>query len=433
MQRGFQTEIQRALLLAAGFLVFGYMVGYPLVALLFGGITYLIWTFRKIQQVYRWLDAGARGLPPDAGGIWGDISDQLYRLQKRSLRSQQSLKSLAERVQKITGALDDGILILDKSRALVWWNPAAEQLLSLQPADRSQAIMNLVRDPAFVSFVQQQDFDLPLEIRAPGNAAKTLLFNAASFGEGEVVLVAHDVTHLRRLEEMRKDFVANISHELRTPLTVISGYLENLEDITEDLPGPFHRALDQMRQQTARMSNLADDLVMLSRLESLDQKAGKAPVALNPMLQQIIADAHALSEGKHEIVFQPGADTCVPGDANQIQSAISNLVFNAVRHNAAGVTITVSVTKSDDSIDVSVSDNGIGIDPVHLPRLTERFYRVDSSRATSSGGTGLGLAIVKHVLLRHNASLDIQSTLGKGSTFTCHFPAVDGKRLETGG
>ncbi|UTW44706.1 phosphate regulon sensor histidine kinase PhoR [bacterium SCSIO 12696] len=422
MKRSFHTEIQRVVLLLSGLLLFGYFNGHMLATLLAGCLGYIAWGFYKFQQIYRWLDGGARGLPPDATGVWGDMSDYLYRLQKRVMRSQHNLKSLTIRIQKITDALSDGILILDRNRSLEWWNPSAELLLSLETDDRHQSIVNLVRDPRFVEFIQQHEFKDSLEIRAPGSISRILACSAAAFGDDEVVLVVRDITRLRNLEEMRKEFVGNVSHELRTPLTVISGYLENLGAMTDMLPKPVTRAMGQMKQQTDRMSSLADDLVMLSKLESLEKHAGKKKVPLEPLLQQVVTDANALSEGKHQITLQGDISLSLRGKQSQIQSAISNLVFNAVRHNPQGCDININAVNNGASFHIDISDTGMGIDPSHLPRLTERFYRVDASRTSNSGGTGLGLAIVKHVMLRHEGSLEIESTLGKGSVFSCRFP-----------
>ncbi|MGS2723564.1 phosphate regulon sensor histidine kinase PhoR [Porticoccus sp. GXU_MW_L64] len=422
MKRSLHTEIQRIVLLLIGLLLFGYFNGHLLITLLLGCLGYIAWGFIKIQQIYRWLDNGARGLPPEATGVWGDMSDSLYRLHKRVLRSQHNLRSLTIRIQKITDALSDGILILDRNRALEWWNPCAEHLLSLQPGDRYQPIVNLVREPDFVEFIQRQEFGEAVEIRAPGSITRILACSAAAFGNDEVVLVVRDITRLRNLEEMRKEFVGNISHELRTPLTVISGYLENLTQLDDTLPKPVSRAMEQMGQQTKRMRSLADDLVMLSKLESLERHAGKKVAPLEPMLEQIVTDAEALSEGKHRITLHGGKGLALRGKRSQLHSAVSNLVFNAVRHNPEGCDIAIRVENNDTTLHIDVEDNGIGIDPTHLPRLTERFYRVDASRTSSSGGTGLGLAIVKHVMLRHEGSLEVDSTLGKGSVFSCRFP-----------
>ena len=230
-----------------------------------------------------------------------------------------------------------------------------------------------------------------------------------------------DITRLRQLEEMRKEFVGNISHELRTPLTVLTGYIETLQDQDmQNLPAAWPKALQQMGQQTERMNLLAEDLVMLSRLETTDA-SHKVQVDLDQLFVPIIDNALALSGEKHTISINSCDQPLLEGDAKELHSALSNLVYNAVKHNPEGCDIAIVIKHNADALTVSISDTGLGIDPLHIPRLTERFYRADSSRATQSGGTGLGLAIVKHVLLRHNGELKIESTLGKGATFTCRF------------
>jgi len=233
--------------------------------------------------------------------------------------------------------------------------------------------------------------------------------------------VIMDITRLRQLEEMRKEFVGNISHELRTPLTVLTGYIETLQDQEmENLPPAWPKALKQMGQQTERMNLLAEDLVMLSRLETTSLPL-KVPVNLDQLFEPIIDNAKALSSDKHKISFTSCDQPLLEGDAKELHSALSNLVYNAVKHNPQGCDIAIDISRDSNALKISVSDTGLGIEPLHIPRLTERFYRADSSRATQSGGTGLGLAIVKHVLLRHNGELKIESTLGKGATFTSRF------------
>ena len=248
-----------------------------------------------------------------------------------------------------------------------------------------------------------------------------------------MILVVQDITRLRNLEQMRQDFVANISHELRTPLTVLSGYTETLQDNADDLPKGWKKALDQMQQQTARMNALANDLVMLSQLESTQTPPPETAVDLCSLLQQITKDARIVVDKNNTnentdnddnslIQLECAEGITIDGETKELYSAFSNLVFNAIKHNPVGTQIQIkSHTKNNANI-IEVSDNGNGIDPKHIPRLTERFYRADQSRASTTGGTGLGLAIVKHVLMRHSASLKIFSTLSKGSTFICHFP-----------
>lgn len=435
MQRGLQTEIQRIILLTLFLLIFGFLNDYLLITLLVGGGLYMLWTFSHIAKLYDWLDQGCPGMPPEATGVWGDMADHLYRMQQRNERTKQSRKNLSERVRNITSALTDGILTLNSDRVLEWWNPASEQILGLKKSDRGQSIINLFRDPRFVTFIQNDNLSSPLELPSPEDPTKTLLFTAAEFGEGDVILVVQDITRLRNLEQMRQDFVANISHELRTPLTVLSGYTETLLDNADDLPKSWKKALDQMQQQTARMNALANDLVMLSQLESTQTPAPNIPIDITNLLQQIAEDARIVASNGTDntintnslITLECAEGLTINGENKELYSAFSNLVFNAIKHNPPGTHIQIRSYTNDTHQIVEISDNGNGIDPKHISRLTERFYRVDQSRATSTGGTGLGLAIVKHVLIRHGGSLKILSTLSKGSTFICYFPKPKSK------
>ncbi len=421
MQRGLRVELQRIILLALALGIAGFFNGYIALTLLAGGGLYMAWTLLKVLRLYQWLDGGGQGIPPESTGVWGDISDQLYRLQKRNTRTRDDLRAVVKRIRKITSALDEGLIILDQERSVDWWNPAAAKLLGLRKEDLYQPITNLLRTPAFVKFIQNGAFELPLELPAPNQSQRLLQFSARVFGDNEIVLVIMDITRLRQLEEMRKEFVGNISHELRTPLTVLTGYIETLQDQDlQNLPPAWPKALQQMGQQTERMNLLAEDLVMLSRLETTDVSV-KTVVNLDTLFEPIIDNARVLSQGKHNIRFTSCEQPLLKGDAKELHSALSNLVYNAVKHNPEGCDIAIAITRNGDALTVNISDTGLGIDPLHIPRLTERFYRADSSRATQSGGTGLGLAIVKHVLLRHNAELEIASTLGKGATFTCRF------------
>ncbi len=421
MQRGLRVELQRLIMLVLALGIAGFFNGHIALTLLVGGGLYMAWTLLKVFRLYDWLDGGGQGIPPESTGVWGDISDQLYRLQKRNTRARDDLRAVVKRIRRITSALDEGLILLDAERSVDWWNPAAARLLGLRSEDLHQPITNLLRTPAFVQFIQSGDFELPLELAAPNDPQRLLLFSPRIFGDNEIALVIMDITRLRQLEEMRKEFVGNISHELRTPLTVLTGYIETLQDQEmENLPPAWPKALKQMGQQTERMNLLAEDLVMLSRLETTTLPL-KVPVDLEPLFGPIIDSAQALSGNKHNITFTSCDQPLLKGDAKELHSALSNLVYNAVKHNPQGCDIAINIARDTEVLQVSISDNGLGIDPLHIPRLTERFYRADSSRATQSGGTGLGLAIVKHVLLRHNGELTIESTLGKGATFTCRF------------
>ena len=434
---GLRSEVQRIVFLAIFLGVAGYFNGYMAFTLIGGGGLYMLWTLTRIQRLYRWLEKGGRHFPPHATGVWGDISDQLYQLQQRDRRNRQNYRALIGRIRNITGALEEGVIVLNAEKCLDWWNPAAGELLGLRKEDAHQVFTNLIRAPAFMHFINHPPYDEPLELAAPGNQQRLLQFSASPFGDNEIVLVVQDLTHLRNLEAMRKEFVANISHELRTPLTVLTGYIETLSDHidhnADDIPPLWRKALTQMDEQTQRLNLLTDDLMMLSQLESTPSQPVTQAIELKALLLPILDSARALSKGQHHFQLECADDLSIAGSAQELHSAFSNIVYNAVKHNPAGCHIQVSVTRGPntlgdsklDTINVAISDDGMGIDPIHLPRLTERFYRADNSRATSSGGTGLGLAIVKHVLARNGGELHISSTLGKGSTFTCSFSATD--------
>ncbi len=421
MRQGLHSEIRLIVFLLLLLSIVGFINNNVHLFLLVGGGAYALWTLHRIFKFYRWLDNDGKDYPPESFGIWSDIADRLYRLQQRSDQAKIIRRSLLRRINSITGALDEGMVILNRDRSIDWWNPAASQLLKLNQDDRGRVITNLVRDPRFVEFIQHTNFSQPLEIPSHHQHGQMLMFSAATFEACSVVLTIRDITRLRNLEQMRKDFVANISHELRTPLTVLSGYLETLQMSGESLPKSWAAPLDQMSQQTGRMTALADDLVMLSQLESVDLQSTNNTVKLKPMLEQIAKDGEALSDSKHSLSVDCPEHISVAGAQNELYSAFSNLAFNAIRHNPQGTDIRLQAKQDDKSVTVIVEDDGVGIDAKHLPRLTERFYRVDSSRTSSTGGTGLGLAIVKHVLLRHGADLSIDSKLGSGTTMTCVF------------
>lgn len=419
---GLRNELQRIAVLAALLLVIGYADGYTLLTLIIGGSLYMIWTLRSIHQLNRWLLQGGRDLPPPASGVWGEVSDHLYRLRQRNSRHRHDHLNLITRVRRITDALDEGIVILDADRALEWWNPAAGTLLGLRRGDEGTAIINLVRAPAFVSFIRAGSFTEPVELEAPNDPNRVLQFNGSHFGDNEVALVVQDISRLRHLEQIRTEFVANISHELRTPLTVLTGYLETLGDSDAEVPASWRQALGQMNAQTRRLLLLTEDLVTLSQLESTAPHARGESVPLKPLLEGIVESARALSSAHRIDLDCP--DLVAQGAARELHSAFANLVYNAVKHNPQGCRVWVRAGNTDGRLWVEVTDDGIGIEARHLSRLTERFYRVEGSRASRSGGTGLGLAIVKHSLLRNGGHLEIRSAPGKGSTFRCEFEPV---------
>lgn len=416
---------RRLLLLLVGCGLVGLITGEYAWALAIGLGGYLLWHLKQLLRLHKWLrERQPDEAPPEGYGLWGEIFDNIYHLQRRDQRVRGRLQAVIDRVQESTAALRDAVIMLDAEGNLEWWNRAAEQLLGLKtPQDSGQSIANLVRHPRFKEYFEAGNYQEALELPSPINDRMRLQLQITQYGNHEHLMLVRDVTRLHQLEQMRKDFIANVSHELRTPLTVITGYLETLLDNVEDVNPRWLRALQQMQQQGSRMQNLLNDLLLLAKLEATDYPSDNQPVAVDLLLLSIKNDAQALSGARnHRISLEADSQIRLKGSEAELRSAFSNLVFNAVKYSPEDSEIRIRWWGDEQGGHFSVADSGIGIEAKHLPRLTERFYRVDSSRASNTGGTGLGLAIVKHVLLRHRARLDITSLVGKGSTFTCHFP-----------
>ena len=421
------TLIRHMLLLITACLLVGLISGYYGWSLAAGIALYLGWTLKQLLRLHEWLRQHKPDeAPPDGYGLWGEVFDSIYHLQRRDQRVRGRLQAVIDRVQESTAALKDAVIMLDSDGNLEWWNRAAETLLGLKtPQDSGQPVTNLVRHPRFKEYFEQENYLEPLEIPSPISDRLRIQLHITRYGNNEHLMLVRDVTRIHQLEQMRKDFVANVSHELRTPLTVIAGYLETLLDNVEEVNPRWVRALTQMQQQGVRMQTLLNDLLLLAKLEATDYPSDNQPVAIDSLLQSIKGDAQALSGQRNQRITldaEPGVR--LKGSEAELRSAFSNLVFNAVKYTQDEGQIRIRWWADAQGAHLSVQDSGIGIDPKHLPRLTERFYRVDSSRNSTTGGTGLGLAIVKHVLLRHRGRLEISSVPGHGSTFTCHFAPV---------
>ncbi len=425
MGKGWSDYFRNLILLLLLLLGFGLIIGQPAWALLAGTGGYLLWTLYQIQRLHRWLESPHMYAdPPRSYGLWGDLFYRLHRAQQNQLRVRDRLQTLINRVQESTNTLRDAVIMTDANGNLEWWNLAAEQLLGLRPpSDVGQFIGNLIRLPAFRHYFEAKRYEEPLEIPSPRNPHIRLQIQINLFGEDDRLIIVRDVTRIHQLEQMRRDFVSNVSHEMRTPLTVISGYLETMVDHADELPRRWQRPLKTMAQQSQRMEALITDLILLSKLETDGRPVHDVTTDIPAMLTAIRNDALALSgERQHQIMLDCEPDLHLLGDDKQLRSAFSNLVFNAVKYTPDKGQIRIRCWHDAKGAHLSVSDNGVGFDPIHIPRLTERFYRADPSRHKETGGTGLGLAIVKHVLRNHDASLEIASTPGQGSTFTCHFP-----------
>ncbi len=411
-------------------LAIGLIVGYPGWLLSASLLFWALLQARQFIRLQRWLMRSERSELPESTGHWGELFDELAREQKRNKTRNQSLRRMIARFQESSAALSDAIVIIDNHNNLEWWNRAADRLLGLKAqTDRGHSVMNLLRDPRFIRYYRKQNYSEPLQLPSPVDSSVALEYQLTLFGVGNRILVARDITRINQLEQTRQDFVANASHELRTPLTVIRGYLETFLD--QDLPKPLQRGLRQMESQSRRMENLVADLLLLSRLEASPHISDELPITLPALIGRIHEDARALGQDKqHQFELHLDPLHGLLGQEAEIYSAFSNLVFNAVRYTQAHGTIRIRWWTDNNGAHFSVSDNGPGIDSIHLSRLPERFYRVDESRSSDSGGTGLGLAIVKHVMMRHNGRLTIQSEPGKGSTFSCHFPVELITRLQ---
>ena len=421
MRPGMYTEIRRIVIVGVFAFIFGWNLGYPLEVVFVGVGAYILWTFRIISLLFQWIDNGMRGIPPEADGVWGEISDTLNRQRRRHRRTQEKMRKTINRVSRLTEALDEGILVLRSDLTIDWWNSSATNLLGLRSSDRGSAVMNLIRDPDFVEYIQRDEFIGSIELPSIIQPERLLKFSASGFGDNEIALVITDITRLKNLEQLRKEFVGNVSHELRTPLTVMRGYIETLQDMPGNTAS-VEAAFGQMSEQVTRMQALADDLIMISRLEADSQEPVLKAVDINGLLHSIVSEAQALSGGKHIITLDCKEEAVVQADGSDIRSALSNIIFNAVRHNPDGASIAILVSQYQDFIDVSIRDDGVGIDPMEIPRLTERFYRGDNSRNSATGGTGLGLAIVKHSINRYGGRLMINSRLGHGAEFICRLP-----------
>jgi two-component system phosphate regulon sensor histidine kinase PhoR len=421
MQKSPHATFGDLLIIAAVSATIGLALGSLSWGLVIGLSFWCTLQIRQIDKLRNWLHQTDTA-PPESQGYWGDIFDDLARLQKRHKAKTKQLKEIIVRFQQSSSALSDAFVIIDNHNNLEWWNLSADRLLGLKAsADRGKPVMNLLRDPRFVRYYRKGNYEDPLQLPSPVMNEMILQYQITEFGFGDRLLVARDITQLVRLEQMRQDFVANASHELRTPLTVISGYLETFLD--QDLPKPMTRAMTQMQTQARRMENLVSDLLLLSRLEASQHIADENPIHIHSMLHTIVHDAEILAADKsHTITLVADEKYDLRGQPQELHSAFSNLVFNAVRYSPERGQIDIRWWIDQQGGHFSVKDNGLGIESIHLSRLTERFYRVDEGRSSSTGGTGLGLAIVKHALHRHGARLTIESQPGKGSLFSCHFP-----------
>lgn len=377
-----------------------------------------------LSALRTWLRRPGLDTLPRGRGVWEEALAELHGFLKRRDAERDSLAQALGRFRAAARALPDGVVILDREHRIEWSNPTAAHHFGIDAQrDLGQPVVNLIRHPDFVAYLAAGEYAEPLLLRA-GPAEATLSLRVIEFGEERKLLNSRDVTAEQRLDTMRRDFIANVSHELKTPVTVLAGFVETLADESfAAAPGQRQRFLDMMAEQAKRMQRLVEDLLTLSALESSSTPSEEQPIELRPFIEALAEEARALSGGRHRIELQVRQDCRLVGSASELHSAFSNLVSNAVRYTPENGRVQLLWRLEQGRGIFSVADSGIGIEARHIPRLTERFYRVDSGRSRETGGTGLGLAIVKHALTRHQAVLDVESQPGRGSTFSAIFPA----------
>lgn len=424
-------DLWRALAFLLAGLVLGLLTGAMAWSLLAASVAYITWLHHGLAELLVWLRHRKEHEPPEHPGVFEEVTLEVDYLRERHKKRKKKLASYLKQFQNATRALPDATVVLDVDDEVRWANSAARRDLGIcWPEDVGQRITNLVRTPALRAYIEASrgQEGSTIEIEGPMDAERYLSVLTAPYGVDQRILVARDVTQLHMANQIHADFVANVSHELRTPITVFQGYLEMLRDQQNQAPAAWQPALEQMSAHARRMQNLVEELLLLSSLESELRVPQPSTVDIPALISDIHGRARELSGAdEHLFSFEIDGSLCLNGARAEIDSAFSNLVFNAVQHTPARGVIRVRWYRDELGAHFAVEDNGIGIAPEHLPRLTERFYRVDPSRARDQrgGGTGLGLAIVKHVLARHGATLDITSTPGKGSCFRADFPSTE--------
>lgn len=385
----------------------------------------LVWHLHNQVRLSSWLWDEKRLTPPSGSGNWESLFNGLYRLQQRQRRKRKELTNLIRRFRNGAESLPDAVVVFRAEGNIVWCNRLAQHLLGFHwPEDSGQPISNLIRTPDFIKYLNKKDFSEPLEMRSPLNVERMLELRIVPYTEGEHLMVVRDVSQLKQLEGMRRNFFANVSHELRTPMTVLQGYLEMTEDPDMIIGPMWTKAHGVMTEQLNRMNSLVNQLLTLSKIEAAPMHELEDVVNVPAMLEVLEKEAISLSgDDQHKLTFDVDTSLRVLGDDDQLRSAISNLVYNAVKYTPPGANIHVRWYQTAQGACLEVEDSGDGIEPQHLHRLTERFYRVDKARSRDTGGSGLGLAIVKHALSHHDSHLEIQSEVGVGSKFSFVLPS----------
>lgn len=414
-----RREIITFLLLFSVICVIGLFTKLFVPLLLILTLSLLCQNLYQINRFEKWLRTGGQGNYPKTTGVWEELYYHVYRIKKNNKRRKKKLSKMVNQFRESTEALPDAAVVLNASDEIEWANKAAREVLGLRQGDKGQRIPNLIRFPEFIQYLKSKQYDEPVIIPSPLNNQIILAVRIIKYGAGLRLLLAQDVTQLKQMERMRKDFVANVSHELRTPLTVLKGYIETLQDVDEEESPLLTSSLKNMQGQTDRMQHLVDDLLLLAHLETKNKK--HEVINIPALLTQICHETEAtVGEGRIQLSLDCNAH--LVGEENELRSAFTNLLSNALKYSPEDTLVQLHWYQADDGVFLDVIDQGEGIALTDILRVTERFYRVETKRSKKINGTGLGLAIVKHVLMRHDAQLIIRSELGKGSCFKCAFP-----------
>lgn len=423
MHNPWLNEFSRTCILVAIFGIGGALLDNVLMGITVGLVVSLVLLYRRLYTFFHWFNQNRFGNHPQDRGVIENLYYRSLYLQSRHDKQRKNMERIMKRFQESARAMPDAVIVLNQRNETEWSNKAARQLIGLKrKKDNGQIISNLIRHPEFIHYLMRADFKYPIEFPSPTNEDIRLQAQIIPYGKDSRLLVIRDITQIHSLEKMRRDFIASASHELRTPLTVITGYLEALQDITNN---ETREIVDTMLIQAQRMESIIKDTLMLARLESLQnhKEHGRKPIIIKDLIDNIYADAQAIGGWTHDIQLDIDPTINISGNETELHSVASNLIQNAVRYTPPGTTIKVSWEPWKDAARLIVEDNGPGIPSQHLSRLTERFYRVDTGRSRDKGGTGLGLAIVDQIIRHHEGQLHVDSTEGKGTRFICEFPA----------
>ena len=400
-----------------------------------GLLVYLYIHISWLHQLNAWFKNPNLKSIPEGSGAWQDVFTNLLHYERNNLANQAQLSAAVERFNLTANTMPDGLVILSPSNEIEWCTPHAEKQLGLNiGTDKNLPIVNLIRDSQFIAYLYSKDYSEPFKLKSWQNPEMVFEIRLMPFESKQKLLICRDMTQLEKVDVMRRDFIANVSHELRTPLTVVGGFLETLTDMEGAVPDALKTYFAMMSEQTVRMRRIIEDLLTLSTIESNSEAPEEHEIDMGELLKSIQTDALGLSQSlyksKHNVHLDAVPALNLIGAQDELQSAFSNLVSNAVRYTPKGGEIFISWQLINQRPVFAVRDTGIGIEHQHIDRLTERFYRVDRGRSRETGGTGLGLSIVKHILIRHQAKLEISSEIGKGSTFSVVFPKARIARQE---